>query len=302
MSLPDDLSRFLFLVPYVAQQRNGVTVRELQEILSVSRAELARLLDRVAMVGSPDGGPDELVEIYLEGERVHVALPQRFTRPPRFDVREMVALLAALGPLRDNAPPSITERADTLTERIVGLASERAAALGKQVGDRVRIVADGAERPEVLRALEEALERGAAIEAEYWTASRDALGTRRIEPAGLVQVRGAWYLVGGDRKTFKVERFRSVGVGEPMVETPDVDLEEARRRLEELDMGPGETEVRVRGADGTDQRFRWGSPGDAGLRRWVRTQRGRAEIVGPERSRQAMVEETRELLERYAGS
>ena len=298
MSLPDDLARFLFLVPYVAQQRNGVTVRELQEILSVSRADLAKLLERVALVGAPDGSPDELVELYLEGERVHVALPQRFTRPPRFDVREMVALLAALGPLRENAPPSIAERADVLTDRIVELASERAAALGKTVGDQVRILSDGIERPEVLRTLEQALEQGVAIEAEYWTASRDSVGTRRIEPAGLLQVRGAWYLIAGDQKTFKVERFRAVALGDPMSETPDVDLEESRRRLEELDMPWGDTEIVLRGGEGEERRFRWGS-GDAGLRRWVRAQRGRAEVTEPPEARAAMVAETRELLERY---
>ena len=39
--LPQDLTRFLFLVPYVAQHRNGVTVRELEDILSITSKELA---------------------------------------------------------------------------------------------------------------------------------------------------------------------------------------------------------------------------------------------------------------------
>lgn len=292
--LPEDLTRFLFLVPYVAQHRNGVTVRELEDILSIDRKELAKLLERVAMVGAPDGGPDELVELFLEGGRVHVALPQRFTRPPRFDVREMVALLAALAPLRENAPPSIGERANALSERIAGFASERAAAIGKDVGDRVQILDDGTERPEVLRTIETALGEQRTVDAEYWTAGRDELSARRIEPAGLIQVRGAWYLVGGDRKTFKVERFRSVALAEPMVEAADVDLEEARRRLEELDLGDGTIEVQV-GA----RTFKWGSGGTAGTRRWVRTQRGRAAIASPAEAREAMVEETRALLARY---
>lgn len=293
--LPKDLTRFLFLVPYVAQHRNGVTVRELEDILSISSKELAKLLERVAMVGAPDGGPDELVEIFLEGGRVHVALPQRFTRPPRFDVREMMALLAALAPLRANAPPSIGERANELTDRIAGLASERAAAIGKNVGDRVQILADGAEDPNVLRTLEAALREGQAIEADYWTAGRDEVSTRRIEPAGLVQVRGAWYLIGGDTKTFKVERFRRVALADPMAAEPlAVDLEEARRRLEELDLGDGSVEVRV-----GERTFRWGSGGAAGTRRWVRAQRGRAAIMSPPEAREAMIAETRELLQRY---
>jgi predicted DNA-binding transcriptional regulator YafY len=292
--LPKDLTRFLFLVPYVAQHRNGVTVRELEDILSISRAQLAKLLERVAMVGAPDGAPDELVEIFLEGGRVHVALPQRFTRPPRFDVREMMALLAALAPLRENAPPSIGERANELTDRIAGLASERAAAIGKSVGDRVQILADGAEDPAVLRTLELALRERRVIEADYWTAGRDEVSTRRIEPAGLVQVRGAWYLIAGDTKTFKVERFRAVALADPMSEPLDVDLEEARRRLEELDLGDGSVEVRV-----GERTFRWGSGGAAGTRRWVRAQRGRAAIASPPEAREAMIAETKALLERY---
>ena len=292
--LPQDLTRFLFLVPYVAQHRNGVTVRELEDILSISRKELATLLERVAMVGAPDGGPDELVEIFLEGGRVHVALPQRFTRPPRFDVREMIALLAALAPLRANAPPSTGERANALTDRIIGLASERAAAIGKEVGDRVQILADGAERPAVLQTLETALREQRSIEAEYWTAGRDELSTRRIDPGGLVQVGGAWYLVGGDHKIFKVERFRSVALGEAMAEAPDVDLEEARRRLEERDLGAGAVQVKV-----GERIFHWGSGGAAGTRRWVRAQRGGAAIQSPPEARDAMIAELRALLERY---
>ena len=295
--LPRDLARFLFLVPYVAQHRAGVTVRELQSILSISRTELARLLERVAMVGAPDGGPDELVEVYLEGERVHVALPQRFTRPPRFSVEEMVALLAALGPLRDAAPPLVQSRAAALGLRIVELATERAAALGSSLGDRVRVVPSGNENPAILRTLEDALHGCRRVRATYWTAGRDEVTERVLEPAGLLYVNGAWYLVSSDEKTFKVERFRSVVLDSPMSELADLDLEEIRHRLAELDMhrGSGSESVRVElEGEGVIPWF----GGAAALSRWVRTQQGRARVVTPE-ARKAVCRETEALLERY---
>ena len=57
---------------------------EVCERLGVEPRALAKLVDQVAFVGTPDGTPDELVDLYIEGDRLHVALPQQFTRAPRF--------------------------------------------------------------------------------------------------------------------------------------------------------------------------------------------------------------------------
>lgn len=295
-SLPDDLSRFLFLVPYVAQREDGVAVEELCEHLSCTAGELHRLIERCALVGTPDGGPDEMVEIYLEGDRVHVALPQRFVRPPRFAVEETLALLVALAPLRKSALPSVRERAERLTGRLVELAGERAASLAPLLG-RVTIHADGSENPSVLRVLEEAVRDQRAIDAEYYTAGRDALGRRTLHPVALVQARGEWYCVADDGKTYKVERFRHAALRAERFEATPPDLSAVRRRLESGRLD-GELEsivVRI-----GEREERWPTAARAALRRFVRTQRGRAAIVSPEDARADVLADATALLDRYS--
>lgn len=294
--LPDDLARFLFLVPYVAGSPDGVPVEDLCERLSCSPAELHRLIERVAMVGTPDGGPDELVEIYLEGGRVFVALPQRFTRPPRFSVEEMLALLVALAPLREGELPRLREQAQALTDRLLGLASERAEAVAPALLQRVVIQADGAESAAHLRDLEVAVRERRVVEAVYYTAGRDAIGERRLRPVGLLQVRGAWYVVGDDGKAFKVERFRSLRLTDETFEAAAVDLGAVRRRLERRrpDGAPEEVVVRI---GEREQRLPVGSA--HALRRWVRTSRGQVVVTAPPELRDAVVEEARALLRRY---
>ncbi len=294
--LPDDLARFLFLVPYVAGVPEGVPVADLCERLSCSPAQLHRLIERVATVGTPDGAPDELVELYLEGGRVHVALPQRFTRPPRFSVEEMLALLVALAPLREAELPQLRARAQALTDRLLGLASERASAVAPALLQRVVVAADGTESAVHLRDLERAVRERREVDAVYYTAGRDAVGARRLRPVGLLQVRGAWYVVGDDGKAFKVERFRSVELREETFESGPVDLGEVRRRLEGRQPEGAPTQVVVR-VDGDERRLPLSS--EHTLRRWVRASRGQVVVREPAQLREAVLAEVRALLRRY---
>ncbi len=295
--LPQDLSRFLFLVPHVAQRKDGVPVDELCGMLSMEPAALHSLIERVAMVGTPDGSPDEMVDVYLEGDRVFVALSQRFTRPPRFTVEEMLALLVALAPLREGDLPALREQAETLTNRLLNLAGERAGSVATTLKERVVIRADGAEAASHLRDLETAVSERRAVDAEYYTAGRDALTTRVIKPVGLLQVRGAWYVVGSDSKTFKVERFRSVSLSDTTFDPPDIDLAELRRRLEGRQIDDGDKRKLTLRTSRGDREISASSM--HAIRRWVRSSRGRVSVVGPEEARADVAREARMLLARY---
>lgn len=321
-SLPDELARFLFLVPYVAARPKGVPLDELAAHLSCTRAALMALVERCAFVGTPDGAPDEMVEIYLEGDRVHVALPQRFVRPPRFSVEETLALLVALAPLRRAALPSLRDEAQQLSDRLVALAGERAAALAPLL-ESVTVHAEGNERAEVMRTLEAAVRDRAAVDADYYTATRDSFGRRTLRPVGLLQVRGDWYCVGDDGKTYKGERFRSAtrvvgseaaagmggdakkldaatgpdATGLGAAGTSPVDLDAIRARLERGELEGELVPVRVR--ERGEERA-WPVASLAGIRRWVRARRGGAEVVGPEEARREVLEEASALLARYS--
>ncbi len=299
MSVVDDLQAFLFLVPYAARRPKGVPTRELLEHLSMTQNELAGLLDRVASVGTPDGSPDELVEVYLEGDRVHVALPQTFEKPPRFSLEEVLALLLVLAPLRESALPELSKHATKITDDLLALSSQRAKALAEALRDAIGVVPARADRPEVLALLERAVSEHRVIEVEYYTASRDAFGQRALRPWALFQYKGAWYLLSDERKTFKVARMRSVRLKDERFPAPAAEALERVRGAAPFggqdEMGPGEVGVAVRGPDGTRM---VPGPFGASMRGWLRTRRGELVVEAGE-ARERLLEETRGLLGRY---
>ena len=83
----DRLRRVLFLVPY-AVRHPGIPVRDLARRCGCTERELLEDLDFLLGVGSPPFAPDDFLDLYVEGDRVYVALHQSFSRPPRFTESE----------------------------------------------------------------------------------------------------------------------------------------------------------------------------------------------------------------------
>jgi predicted DNA-binding transcriptional regulator YafY len=300
--LTGDLGRFLVLVPWLAQHPDGVPVNEVCERLGIERRALGKLVDQVAFVGTPDGTPDELVDLYMEGERLHVALPQQFTRAPRFSPEEMLALLLVLAPLRNAPVPGLASDAEALAERLLALGSERARELAARVDDVVFAEGELTEQHEHLRLLERAVREHRVCEAEYYTAGRDALSERRLHPMALIEQRGAWYVVADDHKTFKVERFKRVALSEATF-TPRVGFDASRYTRDGL-FGAGAGDVRDTSEVALQLRVRgearpFGASATARVFSWLRAQGGEAVLEGPLPARQAFLGETRALLGRY---
>jgi predicted DNA-binding transcriptional regulator YafY len=298
MSLATDAEAFLFLVPFVASRPEGVPIAELLEHLSLDRSELAALLDRVSAVGRPDGGPDEMVEVYVEGGRVHVALPQSFRSPPRFSVEEALALLLVLAPLRESALPELSRHASELTETLLSISSQRAKALSSTLREAITVLPSEAERPEHLGLLERAIAERRAVTVEYYTASRDALGTRELRPWALFPHRGAWYVITDERKTYKVARMRQMSLTERVFPAPsEEDLAPYRAqdpfgaRCE-----PDPIEVELEGPDGA---IRFRGPVTPSTQGFLRAHRGRFVLVAPDADRATLIDQTKALLERY---
>jgi proteasome accessory factor C len=70
------------------------------------------------------------------------------------------------------------------------------------------------EMPGRLAKLEGAISKQRTVRFEYWSASRDKLGERTLNPYALVQDNGGWYVVGHDLdrddiRTFRVSRIRN---------------------------------------------------------------------------------------------
>ena len=294
-SLPKDLNNFLFMVPFVSSKPKGVSVDELCEKLGITEKELTKLIDNVIAVGAPDGTPDEMVDVYIEENRVHVDLPQRFTRPPRFSVEEMLALLLVLGPLRQQGLPALAEQASELSERLLGLASQRASELRETLSSKVQVHTKSSDSTTHLALLEEAVLKRLRIEGEYFTASRDEMTSRTLEPCALLQNAGAWYLLNSDAKKFKVERFKSLSLKAETFEPPEgLDIELHGSKL--FAKAPEHTVTLS--TDGVKSSR--AVTAQASLFRYIQSQRGRVILNAPEEWRSALVEETRQILSRYS--
>jgi proteasome accessory factor C len=203
------LRRLLAVVPYVVRNP-GTTVAELSRLFSVEERELLADLNLLFMTGLPPYGPGDLVEVDIDDEgRVWLRMADHFSRPVRLTRAEAVALylrgtellgapgLAEAGPLR-SALDKIAER------------------LGPDALGDLRVEVGGAEASAgPLEAVRRAADAGERIEIDHYSAARDAISTRRIDPEHVFSALGNWYVVAWDHlaeaeRMFRVDRIREV--------------------------------------------------------------------------------------------
>jgi proteasome accessory factor C len=291
MSVEVDAERLLFLIPFVASHEEGVPLAELREMLGVDEKALVSLLEAGSMIGAPGGSPDEYVGMYLDEDRVHVFLPQRFERPVRFTSRELWALLLALAPLAVSPMPALREKSRALRAKLLELASRRAASV-TELAPRARD--DASSTPDVFEALERAVVERRAVEIEYWSKSRDSVGTRTIEPHLLLSENGAWYVAASDEKTYRVDRVKRATLTSRTFEAPAIDVEAFRARVFAQGARDGSFVVAEDGARRTLD-----GEVNASVHAYLREGRGRRVLLEPRAPRDAFIQETKALLSRY---
>jgi proteasome accessory factor C len=220
------LRRVLFLVPY-AVRHPGIPVKDLARKCGVAEAELLEDLDFLLGVGCPPFAPDDFLDLYVEGERVYVALHQSFSRPPRFTESEAAALAAAAQALggegKDRALRALRD----------SVPRERRASFDELVG---RIYAGSPPaRDSVLGRLQRAIADRREVRLRYYTATRDAETERTVHPWTLAQRLGHWYLYGYDLSrekplAFRIDRIRECALGDGRFDAP-TDSQLAKARL-----------------------------------------------------------------------
>ena len=205
----------------------GIPVKELARRCGCTEKELLEDLDFLLEVGSPPFAPDDFLDLYVEGDRVYVALHQSFSRPPRFTESEAAALAAAVQALggegRERAVKALRE----------SVPRDRRASFDELVG-RIYAGAPPA-RDSVLGRLQRAIAERRAVRLAYHSASRDADSERVVHPYTLAQRFGHWYLYGhdparGKALAFRLDRIRECAVGDERFDPPS-DAELARARL-----------------------------------------------------------------------
>jgi proteasome accessory factor C len=195
-----DLQRVLAMVPWLAAHR-GVTKDEVAARFGITREQLERDLGLIMMVGVPPYSPGDYISVEYDGDTVDVWLAPYFTRSLRLTAAEGLALLAA-GRALLAVPGSDTE----------GPLATALDTLEDALGTSSVVVEFGA--PEFLHVVQDAAAGGTRLEIEYWSAGRDAVTTRRIDPGPPFFALGEWYTDAFDHlrdetRMFRVDRIRA---------------------------------------------------------------------------------------------
>src|SRR6195952_4014548 len=204
----DRLARVLGLVPYISR-RPGVALADLAVEFGVSTAQIAADLDLLMVCGLPGYYPDDLIDVVLdeEGGTVSIAFDDGIERPVRLTSDEAVALTVALRAFADL--PGLVD-ADAVFSALAKL--EQA---GAETAGAVRIAA--ADAAPALGAVRQAVDESRQLWMRYYTASRDALTERIVDPIRLLVTDGHAYLEGYCHSADAVRHFRVDPIQEVVV-------------------------------------------------------------------------------------
>jgi proteasome accessory factor C len=202
-SATERLPRLLALVPYLLS-RPGIPVAEAAADFEVTEQQLRRDLELLWMCGLPGYGPGDLIDLSFETETVTVTYDAGMRRPLRLTAAEATSLLVALRALADTpgiADTDAVRRALAKIENAVGQARPAGVVVGLTDGEGELV----ARRRE---AVQDAVARGKALRLRYYTASRDKISDRTVDPMRLLLVDGRSYLEGWCRSAEGVRLFR----------------------------------------------------------------------------------------------
>jgi predicted DNA-binding transcriptional regulator YafY len=203
------LQRLLAVVPYVVQHP-GAPLRDVARLFDVNEAELLQDLNLLFVTGLPPYGPGDLIDVELDEGRVWIRMADYFSRPVQLTRSEALALYLR-GKALAGAPgleeaPALSSVLGKLEQ---GLGPD---SLGELAG-RVQ-VGEGGAAGQSLAAIRSAAEDRRQVEIEYYSAGRDELSTRRIDPEQVFSSIGNWYVAAWDHlsqaeRLFRIDRIRS---------------------------------------------------------------------------------------------
>jgi proteasome accessory factor C len=231
------LRRLLVIVPYVIRHP-GTEVAEISRLFGLREAELLEDLNLLFVSGLPPYGPGDLIDVQLEEGRVWVGMADYFSRPVRLSRSEALALYlkgkALLGAPGLEEAPALTA---ALAKIETGMGKEALETLTGLVA-----VGGGGHAARALGAVRTAVEGREGLDIEYYTASRDELTSRTVDPEHVFSALGNWYVVAWDHhadaeRLFRVDRIRSarptgrrfeprglLGAGRPLYTRSERDL------------------------------------------------------------------------------
>jgi proteasome accessory factor C len=224
------LERILLLVPYCVTHP-GVSIGELAKRLGATEAEILDDLNLLFVCGLPEYTPADLMEVFIDEDRVYIRMADYFGRPLRLTRTEAIPLYVkgqalvnllegttnGRGGLRELTP--LRSALDKLGRAL--LPQEGGVA---ELTKRIKVQLESGEA-QWLELLREAITDHRAVDLEYYTYTRDALTRRRVEPHLVFATVGHWYMSGychlaQDRRMFRLDRIKSLDLTEDRFNEP----------------------------------------------------------------------------------
>ena len=209
------LRRLLAIIPWLAARKTA-TFAEITERFGLHADEVERELLLAACCGLPPYSPDQLIELVVDEGGVTANVPDYFRRPLKLSAADGFAILAAGRALLAAGGPSGAGSSGAADDA-VDAAGPLATALEKLAGvlGGSRGVTIDLDAPPHLAELRDAAEAQEKVEVEYYSASRDEVGSRVVGPLAVFAERGRWYMDAFDWRPgqvlhFRVDRVRSV--------------------------------------------------------------------------------------------
>ncbi|PXY22446.1 helix-turn-helix transcriptional regulator [Prauserella muralis] len=197
------LPRLLALVPYLLA-RPGIKIEQAAHDFDVSARQLRKDLELLWMCGLPGYGPGDLIDLSFDGDTVSVTYDAGMNRPLRLTGGEASALVIALKALAETPGVVDTDAVHRAIAKIEAAAGD-ARPSGVVVGHAVREREATARTRETVRA---ALQAGRALHLRYYTASKDQVTERTVDPMRLLIVQANSYLEAWCRRAQAVRMFR----------------------------------------------------------------------------------------------
>lgn len=184
------------------------TIADLSHRFGLAPERMRRELELVAMCGLPPYLHGELIDLIVYDDRVQATIPEYLVRPQRLSRAEGFAVLAACRAMVEVHGPH--------HEALEGAAEKLARTLGVDSAQVGIVVED----PDALDDVRRATDESETLHLTYFSAWRDTVSDRLVDPLRVSFVEGDWYLDAFDHdhaevRKFKISRIRAVeGTGE----------------------------------------------------------------------------------------
>ena len=224
MASADRLNRILGMIPFLIQNQ-GTPLQELAEEFQIKPADLLRDLEALSNCCYRPFGSSEVMDAYIEDDRVYLWTGEHFKRPLSFTPGELMAVRTAVAMMLEHTDAR-EARALAGAYRRIAEGSEGMGTGAKALKGKIGVEPPPALSAEIFSMLERGVHEGRKVKIRYFTEQRGRTYERVISPYRMVCSDGQWYVVGhceraGGIRTFRVDHVRSAELQGSHYEIPE---------------------------------------------------------------------------------